>query len=401
MDNEIVATRAGPADRLPGLDFLRAIAIVWVLLFHASLFELVSQDSWIVRFGWMGVDLFFVLSGFLIAGQLFRPWARGDAPDYRRFFARRLLRTLPAYLAVVALYFAFPSARDRPNIQPLWQFLTFTQNFALNFPLPKAFSHAWSLCVEEQFYLAFPLVAALIAIRPSAGKVIGAVVVVLLAGMMLRGYCWLNDVARESFNPAARPDAFAYMTLIYYPTWTRLDGLLAGIAVAAIQTFRPHWWRRLTARPNVLLGAGAAGVGVAIVFFRDMVAGFLPTIFGFPLLACAMALLVIAGADKRSLISRYTIPGAGALAAVAYSLYLSNKIVFHAVQGMMRDAPAQIQSATLCAGLLAALAAGAVLYWLVERPFLRLRDRLRSPSRSGGRSQPPAPTPAPERLLAN
>jgi peptidoglycan/LPS O-acetylase OafA/YrhL len=398
MDNAIVATPASSVDRLPGLDFLRAIAIAWVLVFHASDFDLVSPDYWIVHFGWMGVDLFFVLSGFLIAGQLLRPWARGDAPDYRRFFARRLLRTLPAYLAIVALYFAFPAVRERSRIQPLWQFLTFTQNFALHFPLPKAFSHAWSLCVEEQFYLAFPLVAALIAIRPSAGKVIGAMVVVLIAGMTLRGYFWLHDVAREPFNPAAAPVAFDYMTLIYYPTWTRLDGLLAGVAVAAIQTFRPQWWRRLTARPNMLLGAGVAGVGISIVFFRDMVAGFLPTMFGFPLLACAMALLVIAGSDKRSLIGRYPIPGAGALAAGAYSLYLSNKIVFHAVQGMMRDAPAQIQGAALLVGLLAALAAGAVLYWLVERPFLRLRDRLRGPPRGSVQSPPPAA--APERQLA-
>jgi peptidoglycan/LPS O-acetylase OafA/YrhL len=390
MDNAIVATRAGPADRLPGLDFLRAIAIAWVLLYHASLVDLVSQDYWVVHFGWMGVDLFFVLSGFLIAGQLFRLWARGEAPDYRRFFARRWLRTLPAYLAMVALYFAFPAVRERPDIQPLWQFLTFTQNLALSFSIPGAFSHAWSLCVEEQFYLAFPLAAALIAIRPSAGKAIGAMVVVLLAGMLLRGYLWLHDVAREPFNPAAQAGAFAYRTLIYYPTWTRLDGLLAGVAVAAIQSFRPQWWRRLTARPNVLLGVGAAGVGMAIVFFGGAVPGFLPTIFAFPLLACAMALLVIAGSDRRSLIGRYSIPGAGALAAGAYSLYLSNKVVFHAVQGMLRHAPVQIQGAALLVGLLAALAAGAVLYWLVERPFLRLRDRLRSPPRGGVRTPPMA-----------
>jgi peptidoglycan/LPS O-acetylase OafA/YrhL len=217
--------------------------------------------------------------------------------------------------------------------------------------------------------------------------------------MTLRGYFWLHDVARAPFDPAARPDAFAYMTFIYYPTWTRLDGLLAGVAIAAIQTFSPQWWRRLTARPNVLLGVGVAGVGIAIVFFHDMIAGFLPAVFGFPILACAMALLVIAGSDERSLIGRYSIPGAGALAAGAYSLYLSNKIVFHAVQRMIRDSPVQIQSVALCAGLLAALAAGALLYWLVERPFLRLRDRLRSPSRSGVRA--PVPASAPERLLAD
>jgi peptidoglycan/LPS O-acetylase OafA/YrhL len=131
---------ASPVSRLPGPDLLRAIAISWVMLYHASLFRLDLSDYWIVRFGWMGVDLFFVLSGFLIAGQLLRPFERGDKPNCPRFFVRRLLRTLPAYLVVVAVYFMFPAVRERPNIQPLWQFLTFTQNLLIAAPLPKAFS---------------------------------------------------------------------------------------------------------------------------------------------------------------------------------------------------------------------------------------------------------------------
>jgi peptidoglycan/LPS O-acetylase OafA/YrhL len=149
MDTESAATRASA--RLPGLDLLRAVAISWVMAYHASSFGLISRDHWIAKFGWMGVDLFFVLSGFLIAGQLLRPWACGLQPNYSRFFARRLLRTLPAYLAVVALCFVVPIVRERPVIQPLWQFLTFTQNFGYVPDPPKAFSHAWSLCVEEQF----------------------------------------------------------------------------------------------------------------------------------------------------------------------------------------------------------------------------------------------------------
>src|SRR5580692_11417500 len=79
--------------RLPGLDLVRALAISWVMLYHASILWHVPGDSWIVRFGWMGVDLFFALSGFLIAGQLLRPWARGTAPRYSHFMMRRLLRT--------------------------------------------------------------------------------------------------------------------------------------------------------------------------------------------------------------------------------------------------------------------------------------------------------------------
>jgi peptidoglycan/LPS O-acetylase OafA/YrhL len=95
--------------RLPGLDLLRALAIAWVMVAHANGFGLIPSDY----FGWMGVDLFFVLSGFLIGDQLFRPIARGETPSYLNFFARRLLRTLPAYLVVLAIYFALPALWDR------------------------------------------------------------------------------------------------------------------------------------------------------------------------------------------------------------------------------------------------------------------------------------------------
>ena len=363
------------------------------MAFHASSFGLVSRDVWVVKFGWMGVDLFFVLSGFLIAGQLLRPWANGHAPNYSRFFARRLLRTLPAYLVVVALCFLFPVVRERPDIQPLWRFLTFTQNFGYVPDPPKAFSHAWSLCVEEQFYLAFPAIVAILAIRPRPATIVGAFAAVLILGIVSRGYFWLADVAQQPFNPVAAPYPGRYMTLIYDPTWARLDGLLAGVGVAAIQTFRPAWWRLLTARANILAIAGLVGVVAATAFFQDLFAKFLPTVFGFPILAGAMALLVIAGADSRSLIGRHAIPGASALATGAYSLYLSHKMVFHAVQSSTSSWPQPLQAISLGVAVSAALAVGALLYWLVERPFLKLRDRLHGRRGVGRAVEPKASTP--------
>jgi peptidoglycan/LPS O-acetylase OafA/YrhL len=364
--------RAGAAPRLPGLDLLRAIAIAWVMLYHASNFGLASHDSWVIRFGWLGVDLFFVLSGFLIAGQLLRPWARGLRPDYPRFFARRLLRTLPAYLAIVALYFLVPAVRDRDVIQPLWKFLTFTQNFGLSPNPSKALSQAWSLCVEEQFYLVFPVVVALLALRPSAAKVVASVIGVLALGMVLRGWFWLHDVASGG----------SYMTLIYYPTWTRLDGLLAGIVAAAIQTFRPRIWQAAMARADLLLAVGAAGIAGSIFFFKSQIPGFWPAVLGYPMVSASMALVVAAASDRGSVVGRYAIPGAGALATGAYSLYLSHKMIFHAVRAASDSLPPVAQRLELPIALLGALAVGAALYWLVERPFLKLRDRLDGPSRS-------------------
>jgi peptidoglycan/LPS O-acetylase OafA/YrhL len=361
--------------RLPGLDLLRAVAISWVMIYHASNFDLVSQKAWVVRFGWMGVDLFFVLSGFLIAGQLLKSQAKDGAPDYRRFFARRLLRTLPAFLVVLAVYALIPAARDRPMLLPVWRFLTFTQNIGLHPDPAKAFSHAWSLCVEEQFYVALPLVLVVFGRRWSPARAAAVVAGLVLVGMALRGWFWLHDVAARPFELAAAPHGGAYMTFIYYPTWTRLDGLLAGISLAAVRVYRPAEWARLTARPNFLLAAGVVAVVAATLFFGGQIAGFWPTVLGFPLVAIGMGLLVAAAADARSLIGSRTLPGAGALAAGAYSLYLSHKMVFHAVQVAGSAWP---RSLTLAVALLAALPVGAALYWGVERPFLRLRDRWRT-----------------------
>ncbi len=381
---EIAAARTA-APRLPGLDLIRAAAISWVLLYHGSLFGLTSNQHWLVRNGWMGVDLFFVLSGFLIAGQLLRPWAQGSAPSYSRFFARRWLRTLPAYLVMVALYFLVPGVRERPPIAPLWQFLTFSQNWLFEYPSHglKAFSHVWSLCVEEQFYLVFPAVVALIALRPSPAKVIGAVVCVLVLGMALRGYLWLRFVGDPAFDLLADPRSGRYMHFIYCPTATRLDGLLMGIAAAAIQTFRPTAWSRLTARPNLLLGAGLIGVVLStFIFHHGTIAGFWPAVLGYPFLSLAIVLIVMAGADGRSLIGRHRVPGASALAAGAYSLYLSHKIAFHWVELMQPHLPAPLQWAAFSLAIAGALGLGAALYWLVERPFLKLRDRFEGRSRS-------------------
>ncbi|HEX5262651.1 MAG TPA: acyltransferase, partial [Phenylobacterium sp.] len=125
--------------RAPGLDLLRAIAILWVMYSHAQVFSLVSNDDPVASFGWMGVDLFFALSGFLIGGQLFRPVAAGEPLRVGRFYVRRLLRTAPAYLVVVALYFTIPAFSERPGLAPLWQYLTFTQNFFGDFQHRKAF----------------------------------------------------------------------------------------------------------------------------------------------------------------------------------------------------------------------------------------------------------------------
>lgn len=187
---------------------------------------------------------------------------------------------------------------------------------------------------------------------------------------------WLAFVSNPRFDPNGVPDWRPFMTLIYYPTWSRIDDLIAGICVALINIFRPSWWKAMSDVPLLLLGGGLAGIAVSIFWFDHPIPALLPTMFAFPLLSWSIALLVAGAASEQSPLNRYNIPGVGALAAGAYSLYLSHKIAFNLVKQSSIEGWGR-----LAAAVVLALALGAVLYWCVERPFLIIRERLPGLSR--------------------
>ncbi len=362
--------------RLPGLDLLRAIAIVWVMLFHSFIVGGLGPDfAWLSRFGWAGVDIFFVLSGFLIGSQVLRPLQRGEPFSFSGFYARRAWRILPAFGVVLALYVFFPTLREVPGLQSWWQFATFTLNLSIDSAHNPAFSHAWSLCVEEHFYLVFPLLAWWLTRRPSASTFIGVCAAVVVAGIVLRTTVWLHDTALD-------PPRNWFLEDLYYPTWMRLDGLLMGVVLATLRVWRAQAWARWQRRSNAVLLGGLAVTCVAFWLFRERT-GLLANALGWPLLSFGFGLLVFAGADRRSLLGRWRVPGAGWIAAISYSLYLSHKIAFHLVQATFG---AQLQGHAVVAFAsyaLAVLLLGAALHYLIERPFLRLRERAKDAPASG------------------
>jgi peptidoglycan/LPS O-acetylase OafA/YrhL len=345
--------------RLPGLDLLRAIAIVWVMLFHSWIVGgLPAPYEAVAAYGWMGVDLFFVLSGYLIGYQLLKPLSRGEALQWGEFYRRRAYRILPAFLTVLAIYVFLPSWREAAGMQPAWQFLTFTVNLLIDYQDHQAFSHAWSLCVEEHFYLLFPLIAWWLVRRHSQTVVVSLCVFVVAAGMAIRGYASLHGKD--------------YLESIYYPTYTRLDGLMAGVLMAAVQLYQPQRWIALQRRANALAIAGLVIIGFAIWLFRDR--SFVPEVLGFPLLALGFALLVTAAAGAQSF-GRWRIPGAGWLAAMSYSLYLSHKLAMHRVESLLTMYPQVHGWAAFLLYAAAIFLFGALLHYGVERPFLRLREK--------------------------
>src|SRR5947209_13238449 len=170
-------------ERQPGLDFLRALAILVVVIYHAGIMGF-PMPGRVHRWGWIGVDLFFVLSGYLIGRQLLAPLARGKRIHLRRFFARRALRIVPAYFVVLAIYIFLPSWREYPDMYPWWKFVVSVQNIALHGG--TAFSHAWSLAVEDQFYLALPFILLFVNARSRAAIILPCAI--FLGGIVLRTF---------------------------------------------------------------------------------------------------------------------------------------------------------------------------------------------------------------------
>lgn len=357
--------------RLPGLDLLRAVAIVWVMLFHSWVVGGLGPGfDWLSRYGWMGVDIFFVLSGFLIGTQVLAPLQRGERLDFVAFYRRRAFRILPAFVVVLALYLCAPSLRELPGVAPWWQFVTFTLNLLIDYRSQPAFSHVWSLCVEEHFYLVFPCLAWWMARRPSARRFVGVCACVLLGGVLLRSALWWHDTA-------VQPDRNWFIEDLYFPTWVRLDGLLAGVMLATLKVFRPQRWIRLRGRSGRLAVLGLVLFALAIGLFRQRL-GLPANALGWPLLSAALALLVFAAAGRDNPLGRWRVPGAGWVAGISYSLYLSHKIALHLVQVYV--GPHLHGLAIFPVYAVAVLSAGSLLHYLVERPFLRLRDRRRPAS---------------------
>lgn len=354
-------------ERLPGLDLFRAIAVIWVMLFHSFIVGGLGPDfEWLSRFGWAGVDMFFVLSGFLIGTQVLRPLQRGERLSISGFYVRRAWRILPAFFVVLAAYACVPSLREAPGLQPWWQFATFTVNLLIDYSKNQAFSHAWSLCVEEHFYLIFPLLAVWIASRRSHRYVSRFFIVLFLFGMLLRGAVWLHDASSD-------PPRNWFIEDIYYPSWMRMDGLLVGVMLATMRIYRPQTWVRFQGRSNACLLGALALSCFAFWLFRDRT-GLLANVFGWPLLSFGFGLFVIAGSTQQSLIGRWRIPGATWVAAISYSLYLSHKIAFHLVETFLEPVTTSRGILTFAMYAAVTLLLGAALYYAVERPFLRWRD---------------------------
>ncbi|WP_242371188.1 acyltransferase family protein [Anaeromyxobacter sp. SG26] len=361
---EPLSIRLQGIERLPGLDVVRAIAILLVMVHHFR--HIPGAPEWLQWFalrGYIGVDLFFVLSGWLIGGQLFREVQRTGTVELRRFWVKRWFRTLPAYYVVLAVLVV----SRRISLPELPAMVVFAQNYAN----PWGWVVTWSLCIEEHFYLALPLVALATLRAPMrAVWVIGGLALLLSPALRWASF---GEMARGSYGD--------FVGNFYSPTHLRLDGLVFGVLLAAVRTFRPQTWTRATSRGGVLAVAGT--VLVVASTFTPWATGsgvdgldrmrFFAAVPGFFMVSLGVALM-IPWASSAPVRHRWIALPAVFVAEHAYALYLTHEQVIGAVKRLVvRGLPYAVAPVAVAIG---AVLVAVALRQLVEKPGLKLRERM-------------------------
>ncbi len=374
MSTSAVEVSSPIQSKLYGLDHLRALAIGFVFIYHYG--HVFASPQWLTRiskFGWTGVDLFFVLSGYLIASQLFAGIAEGKGISLKDFFVKRIFRIIPAYLFIVTIYFCIPAARERSTPAPLWKYLSFTQNLGLDLRAQGTFSHAWSLCIEEQFYLVLPLLLLALLRCKLLKKGAWLLAALFVFGLGIRWYTYHITVAPflEEADSWVR-----WYKWIYYPTYSRLDGLLTGVAIAALLCFRSTLKERLARYGNLFLMLSLF-VLTAAYFVCTEEESLAASVVGFPLVSIGYGLLVLGAICSGSFLYRFKSAATAKIAALSYAIYLGHKIIIHLLQGQadtFHIAKDSNWMLIICA--VACFTAAWLINIIIEKPFLRWRQKI-------------------------
>ena len=358
---------ARPSNAMPhlsGLDGLRGLAVIGVLLFHGGF-------TW-AKGGFLGVSTFFTLSGFLITNLLVREWDRSEGINLGRFWARRFRRLLPAALLAIALvgvvWWRIGSAEQLNSLRvdmlaalgyvANWRFLTGGRSYADLFLSPSPLQHFWSLAIEEQFYVIFPLFV-IVVMKIGGRRLLTTLLVLATCASVILEFLLRNNVDR-----------------VYYGTDTRAAELLLGCLLAV-------WWsgrqrsvvdqqgRRGQAVSR--LGADALGglalVGMFWAWYAVPESSLGLARGGFPLYACGTTAIIFA-VTRNGLIARMiSVKFLCWAGMISYGLYLYHWPIFLWLDS---DRTGINNQAILFALRMAVTIAIALAsYYLIENPIRR------------------------------
>lgn len=331
----------------PQLDGLRGIAIIPVLFHHAGVP--------FVHGGHIGVDIFFVLSGFLITVLLCQEYFQFEGINLKRFYIRRLLRLTPALFGLLIIFGAYTIAtKSGTELANTGQSILLTALYLSDFAIAFNYStlgglgHTWSLAIEEHFYLIYPISLLFLLGKGRSTRTAVAVLSVLVVLIAIhRIYLW---------GPA--PEEIAR---VYYGFDTRADGLLAGSLLGLITATR-----RLPKVSPYLALIGAAILALALIF-ADWDSRLYA--YGLPLInmsaAIVLAYVIMTGAEwlaNRALVW---------VGIISYGLYLWHNLIFILIRERVTESPWGI----LVLGSIVSLGMAGLSYHLLEKPCLKLKAR--------------------------
>jgi peptidoglycan/LPS O-acetylase OafA/YrhL len=211
---------------------------------------------------------------------------------------------------------------------------------------------------------------------------------IVFGGIGLRAFLAAQNPSVDGGGVSFR----AFQAWIYYPTWTRLDPLVFGVVLAAIEKFRPNWWQRLINCAPWLWLPALGLIAYALYLGETETLTVSVCVWQFPLIAVGMAALLVCAVSPRLPLRRVAIPGAAFIASIAYSAYLIQKLVINGIEQFCTNHNIELTSAPALVGVqICVYLAAAILFITVERPFLQLRHRIAprsSPAAAGSRVAP-------------
>lgn len=357
---------------IPALDGYRSLAIMMIFFLHGK--ERIEQATGTTSFlmglfpfrgGWVGVPLFFCLSGFLIGAEIWKEYEQTGTVDFKRFSIKRSFRIFPLFYFYFFFFILFPY---KDSFTDYWQNAFFLSNiFGDNGPVPGS----WSLATEEQFYLLFP-VSLIIASRfkPSLKQIRIFLYVLFFVPLICRYLIWNQYLDLESYDMAS------YMKFIYRPIYTNCEGLVLGLILSNL------WVSGKVLRPSKMIGWIILGSSMVlgIASFKSKV------YFNFTGVGIAgIALLWFLLVQESWIRQVLSHPLFALVARCSFGMYLLNAAFFDYMLNAQIfpwknvHPDIQLMMATLIA-LISCLLISLGLYHVLEKPFLNIRKTLLSPS---------------------